>query len=112
FPVVLERLHLLCELEQDVLRHVLGVGLLEVPLPAPGVDLAAVALRELGPGLLVGRNLPELRQEGDAGLRLHGPPPSSSLLRSRILRGGARPRQAQIRRALPSAGSEKPGTRR
>ena len=59
--VVDERLHLLRQFEQDVLRQVLGIGPLEVPPAAPGVDLAAVALGEHGPGDLVRRDLPEPR---------------------------------------------------
>src|SRR5262249_15893919 len=64
--VVFECTHFFGELDQYRLRYVLGVGLLEVPLPAPCVDFAAVALRELSPGCLIRRHPAEERQQGHA----------------------------------------------
>jgi hypothetical protein len=43
------------ELEQDHLRDVLGVGFLELPPQAPGMDLRAVAVDKRGPGGLIAR---------------------------------------------------------
>jgi hypothetical protein len=40
---------LLRELEEDVLGHVLGIGVLKLPLPAPAGDVPTVALDELTP---------------------------------------------------------------
>ena len=52
--IVLAGPHLLGQLEQDALRDVLGVGLLQIPLSAPAIDPAAVPVGELGPGGQVG----------------------------------------------------------
>ena len=102
--VVVERPHLLRQLEQDALRHVLGVGFLEVPLPAPGVDLAAVALGELDPGGLV--------RAGPAGAWPAGwrwsasPRSGSSAIPSKLLYflGLDHRRQAQIEHVQPATG--------
>src|SRR5262245_66317357 len=64
--VVGENAQPLGELHQDVLGHVLGVGVLELPLPAPAVDVPPVTLDERVPGGLVRRVLPQPRQQGDA----------------------------------------------
>src|SRR5262249_41775242 len=64
--VVGESTQLLGELHQDVLGHVLGVGVLELPLPAPAVEVPPVTLDEHVPGCLVRRVLPQPRQQGDA----------------------------------------------
>src|SRR5262249_11538499 len=55
------------ELRQDVLGHVLGVGVLQLPPPAPAVDVPAVMLDELVPAGLVRRVLPQPRQQAAAG---------------------------------------------
>src|SRR5262249_258251 len=59
-----------------------GVGLLNAPLAAPGVDLAAVALDELAPGRLVGRRVAQPDQQRRAGPRIvpvgHGPLPPTT----------------------------------
>src|SRR5262249_36200547 len=54
------------QLEQDHLGDVLGVGLLELPAQAPGMDLRAVAVDEGGPGGLIGRVVAEGHQDADA----------------------------------------------
>src|SRR5207237_1350212 len=53
--VVVEVAHLLGQLQQHVLGHVLGVGLLKVPPPAPLVDAGAVMLDKGIPDRLIGR---------------------------------------------------------
>jgi len=50
------------EFGEDLLGHVLGVGVLELPLPAPTVDVPPVSLDERVPGGLVRRVLPQPRQ--------------------------------------------------
>jgi hypothetical protein len=60
--VVGEIAQLLGELHQDDLGHVLGVGVLQLPLPAPAVDVPPVTLDERVPGGLVRRVLPQARQ--------------------------------------------------
>src|SRR5262245_58557266 len=65
--VVGESTQLLRELEQDILGHVLGIRVLELPLPAPAVDVPAVMLHELVPGALVRRVLPQQSEQRQAG---------------------------------------------
>jgi hypothetical protein len=55
------------ELEQDHLGDVLGVGVLELPPQAPGMDLRPVAVDERRPGGLIARVVAEGHQDADAG---------------------------------------------
>src|SRR5262249_893084 len=64
--VVAEVAELLDEFGQDFLGHVLGVGVLEFPLPAPPVHVPPVTLEERAPGGLARRVLPQPCQEGHA----------------------------------------------
>ena len=65
--IVGELAQLLRQLEQNVLRHVLGVRFLQVPLAAPAVDLTAVVLDKFAPGRLVVGVEPQTAQQGDSG---------------------------------------------
>src|SRR5262249_29618192 len=67
--VVRKRPQLRGQLEQHVLGHILGVALLQPPLPRPGMNLGAVTLDKLRPGLLVGRVVLDAHQQADAGAR-------------------------------------------
>ena len=64
--VVLKVVHPRRELEEHLLGHVLGVGLLHPPGLAPRVDVAAVPADELRPGGRVTGGGPEPPQQGDA----------------------------------------------
>ena len=65
--VVGENPELLSELGQDLLRHVLGVRVLQFPLPTPAIDVSPVMLHELIPGLLVCRLVAQSPQQRTAG---------------------------------------------
>src|SRR5205823_5227539 len=68
--IVTKRPHLLSQVQQDVLRYVLGVGILQLPLPAPTVDPMSVALDEFPPdGRLIG-GLGKSAQKSLAGARV------------------------------------------
>src|SRR5262249_13779736 len=76
----------------DILRHVLGVGVLQLPLAAPAVDVPPVALDEFVPGGLVRRVLRQPPQQGDARRRQrgvgHGYYPPKGLNLAPIISGG------------------------
>ena len=71
------------ELEQDHLCDVLGVGVLELPSQAPGVDLRAVAVDERRPGRLIARVVAQGHQDADAraaaGCLGHDPTPRTEI---------------------------------
>ena len=52
--VVDEILHLGQEQHEHALGHLLGIGILELPVAAPLVDPPAILVDELAPGILVG----------------------------------------------------------
>src|SRR5262249_17412116 len=79
--VVHKSSHFIGQLKQDGLRNVLRVGLFEGPLPAPTLNLSAVALGELPPGRLVYGYLLKSSQEGGARLHFHGGSPSFVAMR-------------------------------
>lgn len=60
------------QLEQHMLGHVLGVGILEAPDPAPSIDLPAVMLDELGPGGRIALVSTQATQQGDPCVRFLG----------------------------------------
>src|SRR5262249_22597730 len=72
--VIGKRPHLVGQLEEDVLRHVLGVRFLQAPLAAPDVDLGAVVIDEFRPNGLVGGIAPQPAQKGDACPGIVWPP--------------------------------------
>src|SRR5262249_11321741 len=65
--IVFEGTHPGGQLEQDVLRGVLGVGFLEVVAAAPVIDPRPVAVYELLPGRLVGGLPAQPVEQGAAG---------------------------------------------
>src|SRR5262249_6159095 len=68
--VVGEGPHPLGQPGQHHLCDVLGVGLLQRPPVAPGVDAPAVSLHQLRPGGLVRRLLPEAAEQSRASVRV------------------------------------------
>jgi hypothetical protein len=57
--IIVKTPHFVREFEQDILRHILRVGFLQVPSAAPGVDPRAVVFNKLGPDRLVRRITPQ-----------------------------------------------------
>ena len=94
------------QLEQDHLRDVLGIGILEPPPQAPGVDLWAVSVDERRPGRLIGRVVAQGHQYTNvrttAGRRDHEPTPASRSWAPPVCANRIVPRVA----ALPESASE------
>src|SRR5262245_50533611 len=74
--VIRERPQVLAKLYQDLLGHVLSVGFLKVPLPAPAVNVWAVTINKLKPAGMIVRILSQPDQQGYAcsGERLDDSP--------------------------------------
>ena len=61
--VVCEIAKLAGKFQQDLLGYVLGVGVLQPPLPAPAVNVTSVVLHELVPSGVVRRIMPKPREQ-------------------------------------------------
>jgi len=60
---IFELSHLPAKVEHDVLRHVLGIHILQTPLATPAINNDAVAIDELGPGGLIVRAVAQPAQQ-------------------------------------------------
>ena len=67
--VVFEIAELARQFQQDILSHVFRIGVLQIPLPAPAINVPAVVLDEFIPSSVVQRVTPQAAQQGLARCR-------------------------------------------